>query len=152
METWIIILISVTCISLVFIYFQFKGTKFNKLVAGLARSAKIDFKVYGQLTKAEEKHLSQYSGLIINMLKNSATMSKSVDIKLMPRQGKIDCEINFLGKLAIGQNLIDSSSKKFNNTFGILRASIEKNGGEVIVINQFNHKGEPVSSGLQFSI
>lgn len=152
METWIIIFISVAFFSLVFIYFEFKGTKFNKLIAGLAKSAKIDFKVYGQLSKAEERHLSQYSGLIISMLKNSATISKSVEIKLMPRQGKIDCEINFLGKLGIGHNLINSGSKKFNNTFGILRASIERNGGEVIVTSQFNKKGEPVSSGLQFSI
>lgn len=152
MENWMIILIAVAFFSLVFIYFEFKGTKFNKLVAGLAKSAKIDFKVYGQLSKSEERQLSQYSNLIINMLKNSASISKSVDIKLMPRQGKIDCEINFLGALAIGHSLINSSSKKFNNTFGILRHSIEKNGGEVTVINHFNKKGEPVSSGLQFSI
>lgn len=75
-----------------------------------------------------------------------------MDIKLIPKNGRIDCEIKFLGALAVGRTLVSSSSRKFNNAFSTLRLCIEKNGGEIIVVNNFNQRGESISTGLQFSI
>lgn len=56
MNSLSLILMGVFLVTIVFIYFEFKVTNFNKLIEGLARTVRIDFKVYGHLSKEEEKN------------------------------------------------------------------------------------------------
>lgn len=136
------------CLSL-FVFSKERGiTSLSKI----SKEQQIKFLVYGDITKKNEKKLSQYLPALKKILSDSDTVSKEVELKLSSDEEKLKCQIRFMAGACLGQIVENNGDEIILNGLKELKKVIEKKGLEIVLVDFFTGYGGVGYSEISFEI